>query len=81
MSLFTGFDPDWMSQNEGRIYLYRNKEECCQVCECTQHTIVFLFKNPLAHLLPFYRVESLLVANDAVHGERTIQVLPQWRDV
>jgi hypothetical protein len=25
-----GFDPDWMSQNEGRIYLYRNKEECCQ---------------------------------------------------
>lgn len=25
-----GFDPDWMNNNEGRIYLYRNKEECCQ---------------------------------------------------
>jgi hypothetical protein len=22
-----GFDPEWMNQNEGRIYLYRNKEE------------------------------------------------------
>lgn len=25
-----GFDPDWMTLNEGQIYLYRNKEECCQ---------------------------------------------------
>jgi hypothetical protein len=25
-----GFDPEWMTNNEGRIYLYRNKEECCQ---------------------------------------------------
>jgi hypothetical protein len=41
-----GFDPEWMSNNEGRIYLYRNKEECCQnhfwVCN-TELLLIDLF--------------------------------------
>jgi hypothetical protein len=45
-----GFDPEWMSNNEGRIYLYRNKEECCQnhfwVClHCNSFRWSFLVSN------------------------------------
>lgn len=46
-----GFDPSWMTSNDGQIYLYRNKEACCEnhfwwrIAQCMANEEYKFFRN------------------------------------